>query len=409
MNMWDSFWVGIAPDHWPALVAAPLLPVGLVFLRWLRPMLIVGGGPATPAVAPLPLLDKWIAAMLAVSAVVHLALPLGHRDNTRLVIGFISSGTAFAWLAMRVLERRRYKWMAVVLSIATLIAYLIVVGGGKEEADQVGIATALDELAIVAFCLVPLRQPGRPRRFARFAASTGAIFLTIVVGAVIWIGSFLAHSAVDKPSDPAALAASTAGGEHNHAKQHAARAQAGIIMAPYPALAPTAQQQAAADRLAADTRAATARYADIRVAIAAGYQLGFQDTGANVHLDRSANQKDGKILNPNAPESLVYAIEDGKATLLGVVYQMPKAGVPGLAVGGPLISWHSHNVCASVLPPGIGIVSPFGGCPAFSVATTIPNMMHLWVVDNPNGAFAEGLDEKWVRSYNLAHGIPFTG
>jgi hypothetical protein len=403
--MWESFWVGIAPDHWPPLIAALLLPIGLVFLRRLRPVLGFAAVTARPARPPLALLDRWIAGLLAVTAVIHLALPLGHHDEPILAAGFIGSGIAFAWLAVRVLERRRYRWMAVLLSIATLVAYLIVVGSGREEADQVGIATALDELAIVAFCVVPLRQPGCRRRFARFVASGGAIALTVMAGSVIWIGSFLAHSAAGEPRD---LAGSTASAEHDHAHQLAARAQAGIIMAPHDNTAPTAQQRAAAAKLAADTRATTAKYADIRAAIAAGYHLGFQSSGASVHLERKANQTDGRVLDPNAPELLVYAIEDGRATLLGVVYQMPEAGVPGLAVGGPVTGWHSHNVCASVLPPGIGIVSPFGGCPAFSVATTIPAMMHVWVVDNPAGAFAEGLDEQWVRAYNRQHGIPYT-
>ncbi len=37
---------------------------------------------------------------------------------------------------------------------------------------------------------------------------------------------------------------------------------------------------------------------------------------------------------------------------------------------------------------------------------TSPEMMHVWVVDNPQGAFAEGLDETWVRAYNATHGRP---
>jgi hypothetical protein len=404
MNMWESFLVGIAPDHWPALMAAILLPVGIWVVRRLRgPLSMTGPGPQ-PAREPLSLLDKWIAVLLAVTAVVHLALPLGHHDEPVLLIGFVGSGVAWAWLAMRVVERKRYRLMAIGLAVATLIGYLVIVGGGNEEADQVGIATALDELAIIAFCMVPTRRPGRPRRFARFAASGGTIFVVVVVGAVIWIGSFLAHAATGKPTQPSA-----ASGEHNHAHEHAARAQAGIITHPHGGEAPTAEQKAAADKLAADTRAATAKYADVRAALAAGYRMSLQKSGASVHMERKANQKDGKILDPNAPEQLVYAIEDGKATLLGVVYQMPTAGVPGPAIGGPLTSWHSHNICGSVVPPGIGIVSPFGGCPVFSVDVTIPEMMHVWVVDNPNGAFAEGLDDKWVKEFNLAHGVPWNG
>jgi len=402
MNMWQSFFVGIAPDHWPALIAALLLPVGIWAVNRLRRPLTVSAGTATEPREPLPLLQRWIAVLLGLTAVVHLALPLGHHDEPVLLVGFLGSGVVWAWLAIRVIEGKRYRLVAILLSVATLIGYLIVVGGGNEEADQVGIATALDELAIIAFCMVPVRQPGRPRRFARFAASGGTIAIVVIVGAVIWIGSFLAHAAAGKPTEPSA-----ASSDHDHAHEHAARAQAGIIMHPHGGVPPTAEQKAAADKLAADTKAATAKYADIRAALAAGCSLSFQKTGTSVHLERKANQKDGKILDPNAPEQLVYAILDHKATLLGVVYQMPKAGVPGQTIGGSITNWHSHNVCGSILPPGIGIVSPFGGCPAFSVDLTIPEMMHVWVVDNPNGAFAEGLDDKWVKAFNATHGLPW--
>jgi hypothetical protein len=50
-------------------------------------------------------------------------------------------------------------------------------------------------------------------------------------------------------------------------------------------------------------------------------------------------------------------------------------------------------------------VSPFGSCPALSVNLTVPEMMHVWIVDNPNGPFAEGLDKEWVRAYHAEHGI----
>ena len=33
-------------------------------------------------------------------------------------------------------------------------------------------------------------------------------------------------------------------------------------------------------------------------------------------------------------------------------------------------------------------------------------MMHVWVVDNPAGPFAEGLDKAWVADYQRTHGRP---
>jgi hypothetical protein len=58
--------------------------------------------------------------------------------------------------------------------------------------------------------------------------------------------------------------------------------------------------------------------------------------------------------------------------------------------------------------PGFGLVSPFGTCPAFSVSITTPEMMHVWVVDSPAGAFAEGLAKEWVVTYHASHGQPYS-
>ncbi|MGH2397860.1 MAG: hypothetical protein ACRDFW_12975 [bacterium] len=59
--------------------------------------------------------------------------------------------------------------------------------------------------------------------------------------------------------------------------------------------------------------------------------------------------------------------------------------------------WHTHNVCLTLLPPGFTLVSPFGTCPSASVSVTMPEMVHVWTVDNPHGPYADGLDETFVR------------
>ena len=66
------------------------------------------------------------------------------------------------------------------------------------------------------------------------------------------------------------------------------------------------------------------------------------------------------MLDPAAPEQLVYAVRGDRTRLLGVVFQVPVAGAPGPAIGGADTRWHAHDVCVSLLPPGFGVVSPFG-------------------------------------------------
>lgn len=407
MNAWDAFLVGIAPQHVPALVAAAILPVLVLVARRLRlrppgELRPPGGSGHTPPppARPVGVLRRWAAWLLGIAAAVHLALPLGHFDGPLLAAAFVGSGAAYAWLAIRALEGRSWRLWSALLIVSTLVAYLIVTGAGGEEPDQVGIATALVELTALGLCLVPVREPGRPRRFARFAGSAATVGVTFAVGVVVWVSSFLAHAATDTDvsTDPEG-AVEAIGHTGDHAHDHVARAQAGIIMRPIAGHHLTPAQQQAADRLATATKQAMARYASLDAALAAGYRLPQPGTGTDVHLENKAFTRDGRVMDPQRPEMLVYAIGGGRATLLGVVFVMERAGAPGPDPGGPVTRWHAHNICLTALPPGFGIVSPFGTCPALSVNVTSPEMMHVWIVENPAGPFAEGLDAKWVRAY----------
>src|SRR5581483_4014612 len=88
-----------------------------------------------------------------------------------------------------------------------------------------------------------------------------------------------------------------------------------------------------------------------------------------------------------------YLLREQGPLLLGAVYVMPRAGEQGPAVGGAITQWHAHLVCVGPTPPFlVGLPSPFGGCPAASVALTSPEMMHVWIVDNPDGPYTEKLD-----------------
>jgi hypothetical protein len=389
MNAWDAFWVGFAPHHRPAAIAAVLVFVGAGLLRFRRKGPVI----AAPGTGPV---ERWAAALLGVSAAVHLALPLGHNDNGVLTAGFLGSGVAYAWLALRALDGRRWRLPTALLVVATLVGYIWVTLAGGEEPDQVGLATALVELTAFGLAVAP--ATGRLRRAA---GATATVAATAVVGAALWAGAFAAHDTGDVTI---ASAAAPAAAGHAHGHDHAARAQAGVVMRPVADHHATPEQIRAAARLAEETVAAARRYADIDVARAAGYQASLSQTGYDVHLENKAFAKDGRTLDPRRPEQLVYAIDGGRATLLGVVFVMERAGEPGPEPGGPITGWHAHNGCLTVLPPGFGITSPYGGCPALSVQATVPEMMHIWTVDSPRGPYAEGLDEQWVRAYHAKHG-----
>jgi hypothetical protein len=311
-----------------------------------------------------------------------------------LTVLFLLSGVAYGWLGWRALAGRRYKTLSALLIVATLIAYVSVVTGGGEGADQVGIVTALLELVALGVCLTP--SSGRGAR----AAFGGIAFVMCVVvsGATIWATSFATHEA----------AASAAGGVHEGHEHGGGRAQAGVIMRPLESTTPTAAQVAAAAELAARTQRALSQFTDIRAALAAGYRPSMARTGARVHLENKAYQKDGRVLDPQHPEMLMYSIVDGRATLLGAVFQMPRAGEPGPTPGGPITQWHAHDVCLTLLPPGLTVVSAYGTCPLLSVSLTIGEMMHVWTVDHPGGPYNDDVPDTWIRGYNGTHGVPFS-
>jgi hypothetical protein len=400
MNAWQTFATGIDPAHIPALCAALLLPILVTADRARRrhrePPLALVAPPRTrqgPPPGPAPAstgagtgvggrVGGWL---LGVSAAVHVGLPFGHHDDPALVAGFLGSGGLYGVLAVRAYTGRRWRGAAVPLILATLAAYLWVLAKGGEEPDQVGIATALVELVALGLCLVP----GEPRRrLARLGGGVAFGLSIVVFGAATWVLALVGH------------------GEHGE-HGHAARAQAGVVMTPVAEGEPTPAELGAAADLAGRTKAALRRYTDIKVALAAGFRPTLSRTGFSVHLENKAYSRDGRVLDPEHPEELMYAIADGQATLLSAVYTMPYAGRPAPAPGGPLTRWHAHNACVSLLPPGIALVDPFGGCPALSLSVTVPQMMHVWVVDNPGGPYAESVPDAWTRAFNRAHGVPF--
>ncbi len=376
MNAVETFWTGIDPSHVAAFIAGLLAAVVLPF---------VPGGSRYPA-------DRWARTLLGVAAAVHIALPINHPGPPLLAAGFILSGLGYAVLAYFAFTGRAWRVATLVVVPLTLLAYLIVVVGGNEEPDQVGVATALVEMTAAG-----LAQRGM--RGLRVLGNVGTALTVVVFGAVVWIATFVAHQAGE--ASPAGPSVSS-----GHTHEHLARTQAGVIMRPWRGSAhPTAEEQQAAGKLAASTASAVTKYARIEDALKAGYRwpLG-KHSGPDVHLENEAYKKDGRILDPDRPEMLVYAVGQGKAVLLGVVYVMEQAGKPGPAPGGSITRWHAHNLCVSLMPPGVGIVTPYGGCPALSLTGTIAEMMHVWVVKNPAGPFAEGIDRPWALEYLRAHG-----
>jgi hypothetical protein len=162
------------------------------------------------------------------------------------------------------------------------------------------------------------------------------------------------------------------------------------------ATAITTEQLQAAQKLVEDTRTGTQRFEDISVAVQEGYRLLAGARDGLAHYHNQAYHADGKILDPEHPEDLIYLrFRDGTAKLVGVMYLMPSSDQPGPRIGGPLTAWHAHdNLCIS---PVLGRITAFtdanGKCPAGTVwMGKTPEMIHVWLVDNPNGVFSDDMD-----------------
>jgi hypothetical protein len=346
---------GIPTAHLPGLaggVAAVVL--GAVILRWRLDVL---------------------AALILCTAGVHFGLALGHAFTLPVLsVLFVLDGVAY--VALLALPRGRlWRWAAAALLLSTIVAYLVYVGSGREAPEPIGVADKLVEVVALGLVLQPGRRSGRWR-----AASFATLAVAFLTGGVMWVedlaGAAHAHGA----------AATCAPNHHG---------QPGMVLRPVPCTV-TPEQQAAADRLVADTRLDIAQYQDVRVALAAGFRAGAPDGSGTAHYTNF--RAPTNPIDPRHPAALVYATTKHGPVLLGAMYQMPKQGVPGPDIGGALTPWHYHtNVCFSL--PGFlisGLSTPFGECPPGSVRITSADQLHVWTAPNPNGPFGD-LDEAWVQ------------
>ena len=321
-----------------------------------------------------------LTALILCTAGAHLGLAVGHASTLpALSVLFVLDGLAY--LALLALPRGRWwRWAAAALLLSTIVAYLVYVGSGREAPEPVGVADKLVEIVALGLVLQPGRRTGRWR-----TASFATLAVAILTGGVMWV-------------EDLAGAAHLHGAAVTCAPNH--HAQPGMVLRPVPCTV-TPEQQAAADRLVAETRQEIARYQDVRVALAAGYRPGASDGSGTAHYTNF--RAPANPLDPRHPAALVYASTKHGPVLLGAMYQMPKQGVPGPDIGGALTPWHYHtNVCFSL--PGLlisGLSTPFGECPPGSVRITSADQLHVWTAPNPNGPFGD-LDDAWVRKLDAS-------
>jgi len=158
----------------------------------------------------------------------------------------------------------------------------------------------------------------------------------------------------------------------------------------------TPQQQAFAENAIANTLIGLPQWSDPEVAEEAGFRS-IQDGATGFeHFIQWDWINDDVWLDPDYPESLVYAVQpDGSRELVSAMYMMPDSytldEVPDW--GGDLMQWHIHaDLCFDVSDPESprvgGLTDDQGGCTAPLVKLGESPMIHIWITPHECGPFA---------------------
>ena len=365
----------IGAEHVAGLIALGVLPI----VWWLFRRRGI------PALAPI----EWLlVALLGASAAIHAGLAIVNDHGVVLAVLFAVDAVLLTVVARRVLRRSPVGRLGIAVLVGSIVAYW---GSAlsAEAPDQVGLATKLCEILALVIVLRPAASSTSGRLLVRSLARGLAVVLLVVgTGATSWIGAFRASAA-----EPGALT--------GHDIHGGPVSPPGMVMPSVPDREATPAERAAANDLILSARKALARYADISVAAADGYNVkGIY--GIDFHAQNPANENDGRILDVAHPETLVYAVApNGQPVLMGAMFLMPKIGEPGPTIGGPLTVWHAHqHVCFSLTPPGLaGLLSPLGGCPIGTIDMALTaEMIHIWIVPGAPEPFGD-LDDAWKRAY----------
>jgi hypothetical protein len=187
--------------------------------------------------------------------------------------------------------------------------------------------------------------------------------------------------------------------------EHAAHESAAVPPAAYDPTKPidlggvpgvTPEQQAEAENVLAVTLVGLPQWSDYRTAEAAGFQSIGDGFSGIEHFINQENMDDDVILDPDVPESLVYATSGSEKRLVAAMYML-KRGTPMSEVpttGGDLMQWHIHNnLCYQPNGRLGGLTDGEGNCAPGLIKPEETPMIHVWIEPHPCGPFAalEGL------------------
>jgi hypothetical protein len=375
--------------------------------------------PVSPPVAvrqPLETPLRWVAAAASFgAAAIHFSVMPGHWQEWA-AAGLFFGLTAWAQVGwgVAVLQTRSREVLTLGLLGQLSVICLWVVsrtaglpaGPNADQPEKVAfidsLCSALEGVAIVAAALLliprtstaawrrPLAFGGAALLIAGIVGSTTASLVPSVGGHEHEHGTTATgghtHGAVVRGNVPAGWVA----GCHAHTSNSGDIADVGHAPGSCSDAPVTAEQRAAAERLVADTTGAVAnRYPTLQAAEKAGYRV-INATGPLIHVGNPAFQNDGRVLDPQRVESLVY-VSVGKASmLLGAMYFAEPSAPQGPLIGGALTAWHIHtNLCVN---PSTGTAlnpEPGNRCAPGSAIGPTAQMLHVWTIPYEGGPFAD--------------------
>jgi hypothetical protein len=348
-----------------------------------------------------------LATLAAGAGVVHVAVAPEHADH-HWTMGLAMALTAWAqlgWAVAVIVRPSRLLLLAGAAASGVLVlayAAVSVVGwplgpsaGEPEAQTAAGLLCAGLELVVV-LAVPPALGAWRVPRLLLPAAGVfvvGSTTSLLVLGG----GGHAMDAAHDTGHAGTTPVAAAPAGTQAQGTQPQGTQPQGTHGHPVDTTPPTAEQQAAAERLRVATVAGLARYADVAAAEAAGYRVVHDAGGRLLHYAHPGYQADGRLLDPQRVESLVYVVlPDARRMLVGGMYITPKGQTPPQP-GGSLTSWHAHDDLCLDATRGMAITQlPGGGCPAGSAVGTTGQMLHVWSIPYATGPFAE-LDATTLR------------
>ncbi|MGQ0670753.1 MAG: hypothetical protein ACT4PO_13965 [Actinomycetota bacterium] len=162
----------VYPEHIGALVAVAVLPL----LAWfLRRRAAAGDGLAARLVEAhraLPAARRFLVWLLASSAVIHLALAIGHGGLV-LSLAFLADAALLALVARRLVLGRTWRARAALVLLGSIAGWWVSMAAG-EFPYQVGLVTKLVEATALALVVRPVSR-GRLRAFAASAAAVTVV------------------------------------------------------------------------------------------------------------------------------------------------------------------------------------------------------------------------------------------